>query len=347
MHVFQSAKMPLCRRTSIPATFKLLMVFVLVLLGHSYFFQALWAADKSDQLLEDIEIHVKDRPIPVYWQHPHCGCVREVPKPEHTQVTVTSSCGTFSTLRGPHQKVVSYSFYGDTKSGYFKGVSINTKSIAKLYPGWTVRLYHNISPKNPEGMKDLCSLFCTYSNLDECYVEDLERSFIDLQSKFGMLWRFMVMGDPTVDVFAVRDLDSPVYQREVDAVSDWLATNKTFHIMRDNPAHVTHILGGMWGARNTNDNLKEMQEMRQKILDGGSSWFKSFDQLLLSRIVWPIAKSNMVAHDSFLCQAFEGTKPWPSKRSNFTFVGDMEGLYIRQTCPEECRPLDHKDWIYC
>ena len=37
--------------------------------------------------------------------------------------------------------------------------------------------------------------------------------------------------------------------REVAAVKDWLNSSLPFHAMRDNPAHGTAILGGVWGAR--------------------------------------------------------------------------------------------------
>ncbi len=37
--------------------------------------------------------------------------------------------------------------------------------------------------------------------------------------------------------------------RETAAVQDWLSQELPFHVMRDNPAHVAVILGGMWGAR--------------------------------------------------------------------------------------------------
>lgn len=43
-----------------------------------------------------------------------------------------------------------------------------------------------------------------------------------------------------------RDLDSEIYQREVDAVNEWLyKTIYAFHIMRDHEQHSIEILGGM------------------------------------------------------------------------------------------------------
>ena len=59
------------------------------------------------------------------------------------------------------------------------------------------------------------------------------------------------MADPLVQEWHSRDLDSLVTQREVDAVNDWLTTNKTFQIMRDNPLHFTEILGGSFGMQFT------------------------------------------------------------------------------------------------
>jgi hypothetical protein len=34
-----------------------------------------------------------------------------------------------------------------------------------------------------------------------------------------------------------RDSDSPLISREKEAVTEWLASNKSFHIMRDHPVH--------------------------------------------------------------------------------------------------------------
>lgn len=43
--------------------------------------------------------------------------------------------------------------------------------------------------------------------------------------------------DDMVDTLMSRDSDSAITSREKEAVSDWLASNKSFHIMRDHPAH--------------------------------------------------------------------------------------------------------------
>ena len=74
---------------------------------------------------------------------------------------------------------------------------------------------------------------------------------------FGMFWRFLVMGDPTVNHFLVRDTDSLILPREVDAVQEWIQSPMQFHVMRDSPTHNTAIVAGLFGGRNY-DNLSAL-----------------------------------------------------------------------------------------
>lgn len=53
------------------------------------------------------------------------------------------------------------------------------------------------------------------------------------------------MLDGLVDTAMSRDSDSPIIPREEDAVREWLASDRIFHIMRDHPMHCTSILGGI------------------------------------------------------------------------------------------------------
>ena len=62
-----------------------------------------------------------------------------------------------------------------------------------------------------------------------------------------MVWRFAPMADGFVSEWHSRDLDSKLNLRERAAVDDWLGTNHTYHVMRDNKHHVTSVLGGMFG----------------------------------------------------------------------------------------------------
>ena len=69
------------------------------------------------------------------------------------------------------------------------------------------------------------------------------------------------------------------------------------------------------------------------------------------RYVWPWAKNISIAHDSYLCKKYPFTKAFPTERKHEpnNFVGSVvtSNLTLWQTCPEECRPKNHLDWIYC
>ncbi len=69
-----------------------------------------------------------------------------------------------------------------------------------------------------------------------------------------------------------------------------------------------------------------------------------------------------MAHDSYNCDDSNITKQspirmfaFPTKRKGNIFVGqsiqeedkDPNQLAAVEKCPSNCRPTDHKDWVYC
>jgi hypothetical protein len=79
---------------------------------------------------------------------------------------------------------------------------------------------------------------------------------------------------------------------------------------------------------------------------------KGFDQFFLTDQVWPITKTNATIHDSYTCKSFIGS-PFPTKRIGACFVGRIADLGCElnnssyMICPQNCRPKDHQEWIYC
>lgn len=185
---------------------------------------------------------------------------------------------------------------------------------------------------------------------------------------------FLLLVDPMVGIFVVRDLDSEIFQREVDAVHEWLTkTSYAFHIMRDNYQHGIEMLGGLWGLASNRlssiDRFKiaksilpsidpnEIQRFVRKYADRG-------DQIFLTDHIWPIARHNSLTHDSFHCLWSRyiyrtDTRPFPSqRRSPDCFVGcakpccrPISNSTINfdqyQRCPTVCRPKNHQNWIFC
>jgi hypothetical protein len=156
-----------------------------------------------------------------------------------------------------------------------------------------------------------------------------------------------------------RDLDSALTRRERAAVDEWLASNKSFHSMRDHPMHGVPMLGGMWGFRPSFDP-KLSRLIHDKIHNPNlvKRYNGTGDQTFLAHEVWPAAKSSVIAHDSFLCKDGFGQKPVPfptqrpSANETDCFVGCPRpccgrGVMPFHPCPPLCRPKDHQDWTYC
>ena len=129
-----------------------------------------------------------------------------------------------------------------------------------------------------------------------------------------MFWRFEAASDPTVEVMISRDTDSRLSYREKEAVNEWLATDRGFHIMRDHPWHGYPVLGGMWGVKQgcIPDMIHLINEFNQEDLYGTD--YKFFAELILPRL----RPENIMIHDPF----FEGN-PFPTPRNNYDFVGQV------------------------
>jgi hypothetical protein len=156
-----------------------------------------------------------------------------------------------------------------------------------------------------------------------------------------------------------RDLDSALTQRERSAVNEWLASNKSFHSMRDHPMHGVPMLGGMWAFRPSLDrNMSLIFHNKVHNRELVKHYGGRADQGFLASEIWPLAKRSAIAHDSFLCTHNYGIKstPFPTRRvsANQTncFVGCVRPCCGRGNmpfgeCPKECRPKAHPEWNYC
>ena len=126
--------------------------------------------------------------------------------------------------------------------------------------------------------------------------------------------------------------------------------------MRDHPHHGTEILGGEWGAKLTDPNIREkFVKSWQKILNDPLLWTSrtnyGADQHLLSKHVWPWAKHISISHDSYTCQKYPNTRPYPTQRlnepNNFVASVVFENHTLTKECPKACRPKNHQDWKTC
>ena len=273
-----------------------------------------------------------------------------------------TTCSHNAFARGFNQSVLAFSLYGEQtpklekERGYFEGIKANLDLLPVHYPGHTIRVYFSRISKATH--KKLCELACKSKMIDLCDMAKLPGSpKKDATALFPMTWRFFPTLDPQVSFVHVRDLDSRFSTREAAAVSEFLESDKPLHCMRDHKNHWIEMLGGMWGARLNNKTRKLWKDSWKGILsdpNSFASWDKrGADQALLTKHVWKTfgGPKGCLQHDSYLCNEFPGSVPWPTQRlmTPCNFVGCVfkQNVTLTEKCPLQCRPKNHLDWESC
>ncbi len=203
------------------------------------------------------------------------------------------------------KKIVSFSLWGNNPK-YTIGAIENAKLIPTIYGNeWIARYY--IANDVPV---ETITMLKSFPNV--------EIVRMNMQGNWnGLFWRFIPLSEKTVSIVLSRDTDSRVNIREKEAVTEWLKSGKSFHIMRDHPFHNTHILGGMWGSKS--GVISDVVKLMSPYLKGN---FKQVDQIFLRDKVYPLVVGDSFIHDSFFSvESF--SKPFPTPRISDEFVGQV------------------------
>ncbi|KAF2348068.1 hypothetical protein FHG87_021176 [Trinorchestia longiramus] len=247
---------------------------------------------------------------------------------------------------GGGQKIITYCLFGNYAT-YASGFAETLQKIKQSYPGWVIRLY----TEPQQYTKELLPLQVRYPNLYICDVANLPGSIRDVTGVDPRLWRVAALGDELVDVFLSRDLDAMMIDREIMATEEFLKSGRVLHIMRDHIGHPNPILTGMFGVNQTASNMSLLHSIRNKLFAKNAT--QTNDQELLKLHLFPELNSSMVAHDSYFCERFPGTVPFPTRRLQRQFVGNRRYRQeyskdsISKVCPPACRPPEHQNWRIC
>ena len=184
----------------------------------------------------------------------------------------------------PAENVIAYGLWGDAPR-YCVPLLENARILPHLFPGWTMRLYHDAS-------------------VDPAYLSTLTALGADLRPMVlppavppprRLLWRFGVVADPGVRRFLIRDADSLLSVKERVAVDAWLQSGYHFHAMRDWFTHTDLLLAGLWGG------VGGILPPVETLLDHYTAWRVEndhVDQDLLAETVWPAIRRDVLIHDS-------------------------------------------------
>jgi len=194
----------------------------------------------------------------------------------------------------PAENIIAFTLYGE-QPRYCETLIKNVEVAQALYPAWTCRIYLNDSvPQH------------VWQRLQQPHVQ-----LVDMSAEkeiFPTLWRFLVMDDPDVKRFIIRDADSLLSEREAAAVQAWLGSPYWFHHMRDYFTHTELLLAGMWGGcggvfHHVGQQIRDFMAQYQ-----GSQRFT--DQYFLKTALWPVVRNSILNHDELF--NFHHAQPWPA-----------------------------------
>jgi len=181
------------------------------------------------------------------------------------------------------QNVISFSLWG-TKPFYGYGAMINLVLSRTVYPGWTCRFYVDGS------VPRACVAFLADNGADVRKIEDEYPGV-------GLFQRFLVMNDPTVGRFLVRDCDARLSAPEADLVQQWIDSGYPFHVVRDHVLHNELMIGCLW-AGSTDCGIDIVALMRRYFAGAPTARY-GHDQFMLGRQLWPLIRSRCLVHDKY------------------------------------------------
>ncbi|XP_065575525.1 uncharacterized protein LOC136037035 isoform X2 [Artemia franciscana] len=187
--------------------------------------------------------------------------------------------------------IISFSLFGDWKdskwkSRFFRPMKKNILFSEKFYPGWILRIYHNLPSDLTRELDSTNVRFCTITSLNSDYITN---NFNDINPR---VWRYLALLDPVIEVVTFRDSDAIMLQREVDAVNEWLHSSPTYHVMRDNQYHGVKILAGMFGIKLGKRRAEVRKYTSEMIYRSIRNKNKDTDQNLLAKLFWDDVRNN-------------------------------------------------------
>jgi len=193
--------------------------------------------------------------------------------------------GGAETIKKEHERIVfSFSLYGAQKK-YTEGMIRNAKMITARFPAARIQIY--LADDVPADVRTTLESFASVR------IVSVRRSS-GIQNMFD---RFTAIDDTDCDVMFSRDADSRVNERDASCIEDFLASDKSLHILRDHRNHTQRIMGGMWGIRK-NILRQSIRSMIQAwLVQNNNPSHYGCDQQFLGNVLYPMFVHKALVHD--------------------------------------------------
>lgn len=185
----------------------------------------------------------------------------------------------------PQRNIIAYTLFGDNPR-YCESVIANVAVAAHLFAHWCCRVYLDDSVP-----------FSIRQRLIDAGAQVVDMSGAARDGVHPLMWRFLVVDDPDVDRYLIRDADSLLSEREQAAVEQWLDSDRWFHHIRDYFTHTELILAGLWGG--CRGALPPLKPSMQDWLALQSDVTRFADQIFLREQVWPTLRQSVLNHDEW------------------------------------------------
>ncbi|WP_140921466.1 tetratricopeptide repeat protein [Limnobaculum xujianqingii] len=196
----------------------------------------------------------------------------------------------------PQENVISFTLFGSAPR-YCEAAVMNAIVSKDLFPDWECRFY--LDDTVPQGVQERLSK----AGANVIKVDEATR-----QALPALMWRFLVLDDPKVKRYIIRDADSLLSEREQAAINEWVNSDYWYHHIRDYFTHSELILAGLWGGCH-NENLPSVIDATREYLSQQEAHKRFVDQYFLRQYIWPTVRQSVLSHDDIF--GFHHAKPFP------------------------------------
>ena len=131
-------------------------------------------------------------------------------------------------------------------------------------------------------------------------------------------WRFLASEDCSKDRFLVRDIDSVGTQRERDMYLQWVASGRSYNVIRDHYSHDARIMAGMWGGLTKPGFMSALLPRAWRYRNHYSR-----DQNFLAGEVYPRIRHDLFVQDIVTRFPDEEVSLQPVDERDFAFIGEI------------------------